>query len=353
MKKTLTIAMLLLIMISSKGQRIDIDKFWFNYSFRRMPNYALDKSYMTYSVDVSKTYTIGIFANESPANRINIEGRKKLPSGGHFTVSVSMEDLFIDNTDVKERIEIIKDKDGKETGRKSYYHVEVLYTFAASANARDYQGKILSNYYLAKRTDKKVYSSGEYATYKDAADYYNNNKLEIKTKLVTDQVNEALGSLNNSLNSDFGFVTTNYRDYLWCMGTKKHPEYAAYQQACADAKSTLELITANEIPAAVNEKIQPVMEYLAGIAAKYTNPEDKGEIKMRYSAYFNMALISFILEQPEKAIDYANKLIENDYDTKDGEKIIKESNNLIGEFEKYKISTRHFVPDIVNAMPPQ
>jgi hypothetical protein len=340
-------------MFGIKAQRVNLDKFWFNYSYRRLPNYALDKSYMTYSVDVSKTVSIGIFANESLANRINIEGRKKLPSGVHFTVYISMEDLFIDKTEVKERVEINKDRDGKETGRSHYYHVEVIYTFAASAYVRDYQGNILSNYTLADRTNNKAFSSNEYSTYNDAANYFNNNKVEIKTKLITDEVNSALNSLNSDLNDDFGYRVISYREYLWSIGTKKHSEYTANQDACTKAKSVLELITANDIPAGVNEQIQPMVDYLKSIASKYTNIEEKGELKIRYSAFYNLAMIYYLTEQPEKAIEFANKLIENDYDVKDGEGIIKDCKRLTSDFEKHQINTRHFSPDLENALPPQ
>jgi tetratricopeptide (TPR) repeat protein len=342
-----------LLITGLKAQRLNLDKYWFNYSYRRLPNIVLDKSFMTYSLNVSKTVALDAYSNESTNSKINIEGRKKLSSGGHFIVNISLDDLIIEQSEVKERVEIIKDKDGKETGRKTYYRVEVRYTFAAGANVKDFKGYTLSSYTMASRNDKKIYTSNEFYSYNDAANYFNNNKLEIKTKLVSEQINAALESLDSSLNSDFGYSIIRLREFLWDIGTKKHPEYVAFHEACTKVKTALEKITADGIPPECSDMLQPVIDYLVRIPENFTNIEEKADIKLRYGAYYNLAVIYLLTEQFEKAKDYAQKLISNDYDKGDGERIIKEADNLKAQFEKQQIFSRHFLPDYENAQPPQ
>jgi len=351
MKRILFSILFFSVLLRLEAQRLDLDKSWFNYSYRVLPNIVLDKSYMTFSVHITKTVALDAYSNESANNLINIEGKKKVSSDEYFDVNVNLGDLIIEQSEVKERIEVNKDKDGKEIGRNYYYHVEVKYSFDASAQVKDYKGKLLMNYGMAGRDTKPVFSSSEFGKYDDAANYYNNNKLEIKTSLVSEQINKALNSLNSSLNQDFGYRVINSREYFWNLGSPKHPEYKAYQEACAIGNKALTMITANEIPAQAKEVAQQAIDYFSGIVDKYKNAEEKAEKKLRYGAYFNLAEIFLFTEQFDKAKEYAQKLIDNDYDSRDGEKMIKIANSLQGEFEKHQINTQHFLPDTENIQP--
>ena len=46
-------------------------------------------------------------------------------------------------------------------------------------------------------------------------------------------------------------------------------------------------------------------------------------------------------------------MITNDYDTKDGEDIIKSANNVKAQLEKHQLPSRHFVIDLSIVQPPQ
>ena len=52
---------------------------------------------------------------------IYIEGWKKLEKKGHVKIFTQLEDVFVENVEVKERVEVLKDKDGKETGKKNTF----------------------------------------------------------------------------------------------------------------------------------------------------------------------------------------------------------------------------------------
>jgi hypothetical protein len=62
---------------------------------------------------------------------------------------------------------------------------------------------------------------------------------------------------------------------------------------------------------------------------------------MRYSAYYNLAVIYLMLDEPEKAIAESEKLIANDYDKSDGKGLIERANKLIASFKAAKTNSTH------------
>jgi hypothetical protein len=335
------------------AQRVDLDRQSYNYAYRNLPNIVMDKTFQTYSVTVDKTVTLELFSNEAANKKINIEGRKKIDGPGHFQVNISMGDLLIESSKVENRVVVSKDKDGKETGRTYYYWVEIIYSFEASARVDDFNGYKLKSYGLCSRDSKKTFKTSEYGKSSDASDYYNNNRYEIKANLIAQQIDDAMSSLNTSLNYDFGYLTINWPEKFWTLGSKKHEEFAAYGEAIAAAKTTVETITADAIPVDIYEKLKPSIDYFNGLLTKYSDPEDKAQKKLRYGAYFNLAYIYYSIENFDKAIENANLLVQNDYDGKDGERLIKDINEIRTALQKNGLPSRHFHPDCENAVGPQ
>lgn len=353
MNKSLFFIALISITSLTYAQRVDLDRESFSYNYRNLPNLVIDKSFQTYSVNVDKTAALELFSNEKANNRINIEGRKKVTGKSHFQVNISMGDLIIESSKVESRYTVKKDDSGKEISRTYYYWAEVIYTFEASAWVNDINGNRLNTYTLAERRITNTYKTSEYSSSSAAADYYNNNKYEIKAKLAQEQIDAAASSLNHSLNYDFGYKTSVEQDKFWTLGSKKHEEYTAFNDAIQKAKAAIVTISANEIPADINDKFKSSIDYFNGILTKYTDPEEKGQKKLRYAAYYNLAYIYYALENFDKAIEFADLLVKNDYDVKDGERLIKDSNILRAEFVKHFINTRHFVPICENATAPE
>ncbi len=67
---------------------------------------------------------------------------------------------------------------------------------------------------------------------------------------------------------------------------------------------------------------------------------------MRYASYYNKAKLYLYLDDPDAAIQEAEGLIKNDYDVKDGKKIIETAKKLKELFNKKKVNTRHFSFDL-------
>ncbi len=74
---------------------------------------------------------------------------------------------------------------------------------------------------------------------------------------------------------------------------------------------------------------------------RYTEDE-KSHKKLRYAAWYNNAVLYMMLDMPEKAAEEARGLIANDYDAKDGEKLVEQAEALKALLALNKTNTRHF-----------
>ncbi|MDR3268355.1 MAG: hypothetical protein LBT83_04730, partial [Tannerella sp.] len=84
--------------------------------------------------------------------------------------------------------------------------------------------------------------------------------------------------------------------------------------------------------------------YFKRIPEKYADPNHKADVRLRYAAYFNLCTIYFFADEPEKVAEYADRLIANGHDAKDGEQLKKEAAALKKAFDKTGIRTCHFDP---------
>jgi tetratricopeptide (TPR) repeat protein len=357
MNKIIYFFICLFLVSSVNGQRVNIDKLTFKVNSRRLPNKILAPEYKTYSVQISATAALEAYTNQSYSDQVNIVGLKKVQGKGHLNIKVDLDDLIIESSEVQKREEIRKDKSGKETGRTAYYSVQVIYTFAAIADVKDYKNYAsMERYSLARRDgsfNRNEFKSAEYGTYKEAADYYNNNRLELKTRFVRERIEAALSALNSNLNKDFGYPLYWENVHIWYAGTKKHIEHDNSLNAGNAIQTALSKLTPEDSIKGVKESITDAIAYFEKLPTIYNEPEEKEHKKLRYCAYYNLGIIYYHLEQPELAMTYAQKLIDNDYDAGDGKDLIKDCQALIESLKKHNVTTRHFPIDITNFEAPQ
>jgi hypothetical protein len=143
----------------------------------------------------------------------------------------------------------------------------------------------------------------------------------------------------------FSYVSN---DLFWILDSKKNSEYDGHKKALADMKTLLGEISSEEPLDELKPKLQPIVDYFESVIPKFTDVKKKKHRKMRYASYYNIGRLYYYFDMPDKAIEYANKLIENDYDKSDGKKLIKKSERLKELFEINKLASRHFSVDTVN-----
>src|SRR6188508_1079657 len=100
---------------ANKAPKVDIDEYAFTASYLQLPAFPLDSAYRTFEVDVQTGLTSELGLNRTEIEqRIDIEGWKKLDNRAHVQIAARFEDVVILSTEVKEHVEILKDKEGKE-----------------------------------------------------------------------------------------------------------------------------------------------------------------------------------------------------------------------------------------------
>ena len=115
MKKLVLILCTSLSFASAFAQRVDLDRFNFTASYRDFPNEPLPIEYKTYNVRIEASPSLGLgYTAANLENLISIEGLKKVAGTGHITILAMLDDIVIEKTETKERVQVTKDKNNVE-----------------------------------------------------------------------------------------------------------------------------------------------------------------------------------------------------------------------------------------------
>jgi len=352
MKKPILILCTSLLFASTFSQRVDLDRFNFTASFRDFPDEPLPNEYKTYNIRIEASPSLGLgYSVSNLENMISIEGLKKVTGTGHITIIAMLDDIVIEKTEAKERVQVTKDKNNVEIS-KSFFSTEMTYSFSARATVYDYKGNtVVSNYILFDRENKRTYKTPEFSNPVDAANNFNNKALETKANLAKQLVNGAVSNLNSYLNANYGYAIQKVNDIFWVLNNKKHPEYGEQQKAWNNFKNAIVLMNPDESLDKVKEKLKPVIAYYDKVKTVYTGT-DKEARKLRYASYYNLAKIYLYLDDPTSAMREADALAMNDYDESDGRNLRAVAENLDEQLKKNNASTRHFPVVISSFQPP-
>jgi hypothetical protein len=345
--KKIYLFVLLFVSVTLAAQkRVDLDRFNFKVQFRSLPDMKLDSSYRTYNVSVSSTKMMQPFMHETdPAKTVLLEGWRKLGQDGHLNIQVKLEDLLPETVSIKERAITTKDRNGIVTSTKIMYYQQVVYTFAATAEITDYKGTHVIDEELASRRYKQVYNSPEFALRPLAEGYFVLNSLSITKELFRNCVNKAMHYLSERITDNFGFAEVTTNDFMWVIGSRKHPEYDDDRKAFQLMSEVLFSMNANKSIEGAREKLKPVIDYFESIKTTYSGSK-KHDRKIRYASYFNLAVLYYYLDDPELMMKEANGLILNDFQTAVGKSFQQTALRLKNQFQQSNIYTRHFSIDV-------
>ncbi len=347
MKKLTLMLVGLATVVSSFAQKVDLDKSYINYVYRGLPHKPLDTNYRTFNVRVEAPSTINsAMSAESIADRIVLQGWRKAEYGkGHIQITMNFDDLMFEGQNITTRVSETKNKDGVVTSTKTYYTLTVKYRLSAYYSIRDYQGNtVLGRSELA--TDRTAsWSSQEFNSSYEAQNYFNNNRGAISNNLVRKHLDEWTNTLNNSLNHNYGFPTNTEMALFWTMDSKKHPENQAWIDQLATVKKLAAEMDQNNLSEATKKGLTECMNYYKSVIEKY-NTDEKAHVKLRYAAYYNMARIALMIDNPSAVAEFAKGLESTGYDVKDAEKLEKDAKELSDLFTLNKINSTHFPIDI-------
>lgn len=345
MRKSWFLALLLLPTILWAQRNVDLDKYSFRVQLRSLPLTRLDSNYRTFNVEVESTKLMqGFMRDLDPARMVELDGWRKLEQQGHISVKVRIDDLLPESFQVTERVENIKDRTGKITGTRTFYTQEMTYTFAASAVIMDYKGAHIMDRVLADRGRKFTFRSPEFPLRQAAESYFLINSLKVTNDLFRVNVTNAMHNLSNQISTQFGFGEITTSDYVWVVGSRKHPEYEGSRKALGLVNDVLFSMNASTPITDAKEKLKPAIDYFEKIKKMYSSTS-KHDRKLRYASYFNLAVIYYYLDDPQAMMKEANGLVLNDWDARDGKGFESVALRLKNQFQNANIYTRHFPID--------
>lgn len=321
---------------------VDLDRYRFTVQYRSLPQMQLDSNYRTYHVQVEGTRLMDNFLQDmSPEKTVELEGWKKLTHNAHLSIQVKLGDLLPESVSVKERVETIKNRSGQVTGYRNYYHQEVVYSFEANTTIYDYKGMHVFDQQLASRTHKQVYKSPEFSNRALAEGYFVLNSLTVTRELFEKCVNRAMHTLSERISDNFGFREVTVNDQMWIIDTKKHPEKTNWANAFHVINEVLFTMNPNQPITGAREQLKPAIDYFEKIKRTYTSIS-RHDRKIRYAAYYNLAVLYYYLDDPNAMMKEANGLVLNDFDPKDGRAFESTAKWLKNLFQQNNIHTRHF-----------
>jgi hypothetical protein len=345
MKKIILIfnfVQLLLSTAVAQTKNVDIDNHWFTCSYRALPTQPRTPVFFFYTTVVDATGVVQKnISVEEIDNALLVDGQIKTdePNDAQLSMELKLGNIIISRSDVNERKEEVKDRSGKVTAVYYFYSVHVTYTFEASGIIRSGE-EILYDGVFYNRNSNINYVSDEFTQRKNAADFWNNNREVLISDFYRQLSLKVAAHLSSVATERYGFKSENGRDVIKIIDEKKHNENEPFRNAIASLRKELQSMT---IETPMNrDTINTLIEYFKSIPEKYTDPKHKADVRLRYAAYFNLSKIHFYLDEPENAAKYADLLVANGLDVKDGEKLKKEAGELKSAFEKTGIKTRHF-----------
>ena len=325
---------------------VNIDNFRFSYGYRAFPAKPLDPIRFNYFVKINASPLIGknvFFKDIYDAIRIRGQVKVANPEGAQVFVELKLENVIISKTEITERKQETKDKEGKVTSTKYFYRLKVTYTFESSYRISKDE-KLLMQNSINSRYSNHTFQTNEYSSQKEAENFWNNNKEALISDFHRDLAFKAAETVSNKASEDYGFNPLNSRGLLKTMNEKKHNENETFRAMMEALKTELQTMTPND---PLNKaRVANVIEYFKSLPKKYTDPKSKADQRIRYAAYYNLSVIYYHLNEPENVKQYANLIAPNGYDPKDGEKLNKAAQELINAFKITGIHTRHFSPDV-------
>lgn len=356
------------------AQKVDLDRFYFDVNYQILPREFIQFENRTYGAHVKVGGAILNYTNETVIyDKLNIFGWKKVESDPTVGIDLNLEDFVDRGATTQSRTDEVKDKDGKVTSRTTYYFVVAKYASRGYAKVKGpitpvpltekqieekkaKEASVASNRFLKNVTIKKdsaVATDGFTINYSRESEYkskdynssalalldFNNNKSAIYASNLRGFVDNSINDIVNRLNNIYGFRPKKDQELLWILDAKSD-EGQTQIEAVQAVKTLFATMKADEPIDELRANIQPLIEYFESLKSKYTEGS-KPHRKMRYSAYFNLAEIYLMLDQPDKALIEAEKLIENDYDARDGKGLADQAKALMESFKISKLNTRH------------
>ncbi|MBI5916244.1 MAG: RHS repeat protein [Bacteroidetes bacterium] len=316
-----------------------------------LPEKKLPESYTTYSVGVyGWAVTAGGSNPDAAAKKINMDGFKRIAysreGGGHLRIMVNTGTVTQGQAELKSKKNVYKnDKTKKETVTWEYWY-EVPYSGGTSYQIYDPEGNILDSGGSSLGDTK---STRTYNNSSELGKNYSNLMNDLKKKYSNEVSNNIIGQVNQSLAKNFDFRKTIADPELFLIvNYDTEAEYDKYYEQIDKEWKNLDAATKTED---LKAKFGDALAFYEKEAEMDTKGEKKLERVFEASNY-NAALLNFYLDDFEKAVRYANRVIAQEGKHKKASEIIEKAQAIKVLMDLHGIPTMHYSRDLTNAMGP-
>lgn len=333
MKRIITFLLLILIN-PAFSQSVDLDPHSFNVSYVNLPpKPVLDRKNRTFSITINSLNAADPKgAKEYLEENSGIDGFSRVASNGYLEIVFNLENTVSILQEVTKQVIFERNANGVEVPVTIYTNVFKCkdygsYNVVCAADPSLNKKYSLENSYTALRSFR---NPGE----------ANASSFLSPATLKSNYWSNIVSNIEYRLNRDYGYIVEQTTDYVWILDSKKHPEYDSSVKALTSIKAIFNKMEYNEDVAALKTELEPLIEYFKGIDKTYAEDERKHR-KLRYEAYFNLAVIYHWLDMPDESDVWCAKLIENKYDASDAESIKLKNENLREMFAVNQTKSRH------------
>lgn len=334
---------------SSFAQKVDIDKLKFNIKRTLLPKKPQGENVYFYDVNLKSNATVRQHVSDDEIIAgIKIDGMVYAPNQPNSVlVNIVFSDFLINRNELITRTEETKDKEGKVTSRKNYYKTKITYTFGVNYDVKNSQKQdVISNINYMSANNYRTYETSEFGSSSEANKYYLDNNLSIKSNILKDLTIEMGRTLSNFFSYEIGYKAQSLNEYLWILDSKKHEEFENHQKITRKLAEELQKFTEKSKVEDINTFFGPIIEYYTKLSK--LDIEDKHQKKLVYASLYNLATLYYYLDDPIQSKIYAQRLIKDDIDEKDGKELVKNADYLIDLFKKNNKFSTHFEREIPN-----
>lgn len=327
MKFSFLLVLVLSIASFCFGQSADLDPYFFTTQSRLYPNQQIPAEKRTYEVrETNRTNVEFNLQNDVKVNGFTKSTTPFLTITVSFPFAMAMGDIVV------ESIADPNVANGRLYTAKRAFSADGRVTL--ECKEIDYKHYDLTNY--ARAFNSKQYNNEKQA--RDEAQALSNEWLSTAS---TELKNFAAAKANYYANANFGFCGLETKARLYLLESKKHPEFENYRKQFQVVLNAFASVKFDSLPSDLETKLQPAISYFESIPTLYAT-DDKKHKKIRYSAYYNLMKIYYHLDNYEKAASYADLLIKNDYDEKDGKKLLELIEEMKALMKKFNQTNNHF-----------
>ena len=232
-----------------------------------------------------------------------------------------------------------KDRDGKIVSYSA--DVKLPYTYEANGVLIDnLLHKNLYNEESRNMIEQDGYWGKHYDRLEDATDKTSGKYLEdLKYKIIEDVLRKFTASFTSTCKSKYGTSAVTQNALFIQLDEKNFFEHYFFLKQLDNLKRVMQKMTYNTPLLNYTNELQPIISYFESLDKKYENQMISPYISAM--CYINLGQIYLYLDNPQKALFYANKAIAIHKSTFQTDNLLRNAKDLDFIMTKNNIKSRH------------